>query len=86
MAFATRRVPARCVPGRGRNRHNASCGYLRAGHDFNYPRRHPGGDNVKKLINAPDDYVDESLAGLCAALSGYARTGRAGRVIARAAR
>lgn len=38
---------------------------------------------MKKLINAPADYVDESLDGLCAAFSGYARTGRAGRVIAR---
>lgn len=39
---------------------------------------------VKKLINAPSTYVDEALDGLCAAYSGYRRTGRGGRVIARA--
>lgn len=35
-------------------------------------------------MNQPTDYVDESLDGLCAAFSGYRRTGRGGRVIARA--
>lgn len=40
---------------------------------------------MKKLINQPDAYVDESLDGLCAAFSGFTRTGRGGRVIARAA-
>ncbi len=35
-------------------------------------------------MNQPADYVDESLDGLCAAFSGYRRTGRGGRVIARA--
>jgi dihydroxyacetone kinase-like protein len=45
----------------------------------------PAGTEMKKLINAPDDYVDEALDGLCAAFSGYARTGRAGRVVTLAA-
>ena len=38
---------------------------------------------MKKLINNPADYVDEALDGLCSAFSGYRRTGRADRVIAR---
>jgi len=38
---------------------------------------------MKKLINVPAHYVDESLAGLCAAFPGYASTGATGRVIAR---
>ena len=38
---------------------------------------------MKKLINNPADYVDEALEGLCQAFSGYRRTGRANRVIAR---
>jgi dihydroxyacetone kinase-like protein len=38
---------------------------------------------MKKLINKPADYVDEALEGLCSAFSGYRRTGRANRVIAR---
>ena len=38
---------------------------------------------MKKLINNPADYVDESLEGLCLAFPGYRRTGRANRVIAR---
>lgn len=38
---------------------------------------------MKKLINNPTNYVDESLEGLCAAFSGYVRTGSTGRVIAR---
>jgi dihydroxyacetone kinase-like protein len=41
---------------------------------------------MKKLINAPADYVDESLAGLCAAFPGYVRVGRASRVITRSAK
>jgi dihydroxyacetone kinase-like protein len=39
---------------------------------------------MKKLLNDPAHYVDESLDGLCAAFAGYRRTGRGGRVIARA--
>jgi phosphoenolpyruvate---glycerone phosphotransferase subunit DhaK len=39
--------------------------------------------SMKKLMNNPADYVDESLDGLCEAFDGYRRTGRAGRVIAR---
>lgn len=39
---------------------------------------------MKKLINDPQRYVDESLEGLTLAFSGYRRTGRTGRVIARA--
>jgi phosphoenolpyruvate---glycerone phosphotransferase subunit DhaK len=38
---------------------------------------------MKKLINQPAHYVDESLDGLCAAFDGYRRAGRGGRVIAR---
>jgi dihydroxyacetone kinase-like protein len=38
---------------------------------------------MKKLINSPDNYVNESLEGLCAAFPGYTRTGATGRVIAR---
>ena len=38
---------------------------------------------MKKLMNNPATYVDESLDGLCVAFDGYRRTGRAGRVIAR---
>jgi phosphoenolpyruvate---glycerone phosphotransferase subunit DhaK len=38
---------------------------------------------MKKLMNNPADYVDESLDGLCEAFDGYRRTGRAGRVVAR---
>jgi dihydroxyacetone kinase-like protein len=38
---------------------------------------------VKKLINMPDAYVDESLEGLCDAFPGYVRTGRTNRVVAR---
>jgi len=38
---------------------------------------------MKKLINHPDRYVDESLDGLCAAFPSFRRTGRAGRVIVR---
>jgi len=38
---------------------------------------------MKKLMNNPAHYVDESLDGLCEAFDGYRRTGRAGRVIAR---
>ena len=41
------------------------------------------GASLKKLMNDPAAYVDESLDGLCAAFDGYRRTGRAGRVIAR---
>ena len=40
---------------------------------------------MKKLINSPANYVDESLDGLCAAFPGYARTGATGRVIVRGA-
>lgn len=40
---------------------------------------------MKKLLNRPADYVDEALDGLCAAFPGYRRTGRAARVVARAA-
>jgi len=39
---------------------------------------------MKKLMNDPSAYVDESLEGLCAAFAGYRRQGRGGRVIARA--
>ncbi len=39
---------------------------------------------MKKLLNQPANYVDESLDGLCAAFSGYRGIGRGGRVIARA--
>ena len=39
---------------------------------------------MKKLINDPAHYVDEALDGLCLAFSGYRKTGRADRVIARA--
>ncbi len=39
---------------------------------------------MKKLINDPARYVDEALDGLCLAFSGYRKTGRADRVIARA--
>jgi dihydroxyacetone kinase-like protein len=38
---------------------------------------------MKKLMNDAADYVDEALDGLCAALDGYVRTGRSGRVITR---
>ena len=38
---------------------------------------------MKKLINAPARYVDESLAGLCAAFPGYAVKGSTGRVVTR---
>ena len=38
---------------------------------------------MKKLINLPSNYVDESLGGLCAAFPGYARTGATRRVITR---
>lgn len=40
---------------------------------------------MKKLLNRPADYVEEALDGLCGAFPGYRRTGRAGRVVARAA-
>jgi phosphoenolpyruvate---glycerone phosphotransferase subunit DhaK len=40
---------------------------------------------MKKLINDPARYVDEALDGLCDAFAGYRKTGRTGRVIARAA-
>jgi dihydroxyacetone kinase-like protein len=40
---------------------------------------------MKKLMNDPKAYVDESLDGLCSAFPGYARTGATGRVIARKA-
>lgn len=40
---------------------------------------------MKKLLNRPADYVDEALDGLCGAFPGYRRTGRARRVVARAA-
>jgi len=41
---------------------------------------------MKKLLNQPADYVDESLAGLCAAHPEiYRRAGESGRVIVRAA-
>ncbi len=40
---------------------------------------------MKKLINLPADYVDESLDGLCSAFAGYKRTGRGGRVVVRSA-
>jgi len=40
---------------------------------------------MKKLINDPARYVDEALEGMCLAFSGYRRTGRTNRVIARAA-
>ena len=36
---------------------------------------------MKKLINLPSNYVDESLGGLCAAFPGYARTGATRRVM-----
>lgn len=39
---------------------------------------------MKKLINSPERYVDESLDGLCLAFDGYARAGSTGRVVARA--
>jgi dihydroxyacetone kinase-like protein len=39
---------------------------------------------MKKLINDPAHYVNEALDGLCAAFPAYARSGRTGRVIARA--
>jgi phosphoenolpyruvate---glycerone phosphotransferase subunit DhaK len=42
-------------------------------------------DAVKKLINEPQNYVDEALAGLCEAFPTYTRIGDTGRVIARAA-
>ncbi|MCC6861122.1 MAG: dihydroxyacetone kinase subunit DhaK [Bryobacterales bacterium] len=39
---------------------------------------------MKKILNRPEDYVDEMLQGLCAAHPGYYRqTGSAGRVIVR---
>ncbi len=40
---------------------------------------------MKKLLNQPAHYVDEALEGLCGAYPGYRRTGRAERVVARAA-
>ena len=40
---------------------------------------------MKKLLNQPGDYVDEALEGLFGAFPGYRRTGRARRVVARAA-
>ncbi len=39
---------------------------------------------MTKLMNKPEDYVDESLDGLCAAFDGYRRAGRGGRVVTRA--
>lgn len=39
---------------------------------------------MKKLVNDPKRYVDESLDGLCLAFPGYRRAGRTGRVVARA--
>lgn len=38
---------------------------------------------MKKLINQPARYVDESLEGLCAAFPSYVRSGSTGRVITR---
>ncbi|HEV8501397.1 MAG TPA: dihydroxyacetone kinase subunit DhaK [Casimicrobiaceae bacterium] len=39
---------------------------------------------MTKLMNKPDEYVDESLDGMCAAFDGYRRAGRGGRVVTRA--
>jgi phosphoenolpyruvate---glycerone phosphotransferase subunit DhaK len=42
-------------------------------------------ETMKKILNQPDDYVDETLDGMCAAHPDvYRRTGESGRVIARA--